>query len=395
VAQQYDAAPQYNAAPPQRRSATAPQQQPRQLQQPQQRPAATAPRTAQGTQPVRRAPATTQQPGRQYPVRQTGGSEPLPQQGPARRPAPQQGPAQQQGIPQQGVPQQPATPTQPGQQTLVPVAPAEPFVLTAEQQRLLDQILQKWEQESDSVNIFSCRFYRWEVNETFGPPENNFQISEASGDIKYHAPDHGAYIVKSLREWDTNKKALIPRGDDQFDHWVCNGESIFEFSHKSRQLIERQLAPEMRGKAITDGPLPFVFGTKAAQLKLRYWMRDVTPTDAVGKQVWLEAWPKHQRDAANFHHAFIILDQKTFLPSALRIVLPDGKNSHDYRFDNISKNSPLAVIMSVFDAPRTPFGWTKVVIPPGGDLAAPGEQPAVPPQQQPAQAQQPRAQTQR
>src|SRR5690606_23705514 len=122
--------------------------------------------------------------------------------------------------------------------------------------------------------------------------------------------------------------------------------SIFEFNYKQKQLIERELAPEMRGKAITDGPLPFVFGTKAEQLKQRYWMRDVTPTDDVGKKVWLEAWPKFQRDAANFHHAIIMLDQKTFLPSALRIVQPDGKNTQDYAFNNISKNSPLAVLMS-------------------------------------------------
>jgi hypothetical protein len=80
------------------------------------------------------------------------------------------------------------------------------------------------------------------------------------------------------------------------------------------------------------------------------------------------------------------------MPSALRIVQPDGKNKQDYQFYNISKNNPLAVLMAVFDAPRTPFGWTKVVIPAGGDPAAP---PATPADQGPAQAQQPRAQTQR
>lgn len=376
AAPQFAPAQQYNAAPPQRRVAAPQQQQPQQ-----QRSAAGAPRTVQqapqGTPPARRAPATAQQPGQQYPVRQAAGSQPLPQQG-----APRQ-PAQQQAAPPQAAPQQ-----NPGGQVIVPLAPQEPFVLTPEQQRLLDQILLKWEKESDTVTRFSCRFWRWEVNETFGPPEKDYQVSEAVGEIKYSAPDHGAYIVKSLQEWDPGQKAMVPRGDETFDHWVCNGDSIFEFNHKQRQLIERQLAPEMKGKAITDGPLPFVFGTKADQLKQRYWMRDVTPTDAVGQQVWLEAWPKHQRDAANFHHAFIILDQKTFLPSALRIVQPDGKNKQDYRFDSISKNNPLAVIMSVFEVPRTPFSWTKVVIPAGGAAPAPANQP-------PAQAQQPRPQAQR
>ncbi len=384
-AQQYNPAPQQynNTAPPQRRMAAAPQQQPQQQQSQQQRPAAGAPRTVQpapqGTQPVRRAPATTaQQPGRQYPVRQAGGTEPLPQQGAQRQPA------SQQGVPQQTAPQQ-AAPQQ-GQQVVVPLAPAEPFVLTAEQQRLLDGILKKWEQESGTVNTFSCTFGRWEVNETFGPPENNYLYSEAYGEIKYSSPDHGVYLVNKQTEWDPAKKAYIPRTEG-LDHWVCNGKSIFEFNYKQKQLIERELAPEMQGKAITDGPLPFVFGTKADQLKQRYWMRDVTEPSEVGKAVRLEAWPKFQRDAANFHHVIIMLDQKTFLPSALRIVQPDGKNTQDYAFNNISKNNPLAVIMSAFDAPRKPLTWTKVVIPAGGDQPTPAAQP-------PAQAQQPRAQTQ-
>jgi len=392
-AQQYAPAQQQNnsAAPPQRRPATAPQQQ----QPQQQRPAVGAPRTAQqqqgaqqspqGAQPVRRAPATAQQPGRQYPVRQAAGTEPLPQQG-----APRQAPPQQAAPPQQN----------PAGQAIVPLAAPEPFVLTAEQQRLLDQVLAKWEQESGSVNTFSCTFGRWEVNETFGPPENNYMYSEAFGEIKYSSPDHGVYLVNKQTEWDSAKKVYVPRTEG-LDHWVCNGKSIFEFNYKQKQLIERELAPEMQGKAITDGPLPFVFGTKADQLKQRYWMKDVTEPSEVGKVVRLEAWPKFQRDAANFHHVIIMLDQKTFMPSALRIVQPDGKNTQDYAFNNISKNNPLAVIMSAFDAPRKPLTWTKVVIPAGGAPPAPAEQPPAQAQQPraqaqlPAQAQQPRAQAQR
>ena len=78
--------------------------------------------------------------------------------------------------------------------------------------------------------------------------------------------------------------------------------------------------PEMKGKAISDGPLPFVFGAKADQLKRRYWMRDVTPKEEVGKHIWLEAFPKFQQDAANFQSATIILNESDCLPFALRLV---------------------------------------------------------------------------
>jgi TIGR03009 family protein len=256
-----------------------------------------------------------------------------------------------------------------------PIAPAVPFTLTPEQERLLDVILQNWEKRSDKIKTYTCTFGRWEINETFGPKENGYVLTEGEGDIKFRAPDNGTYLVSKLTEWDANKKAYSARVEG-LDHWVCNGESIFEFNHEKKELVERQLAPEMRGKAITDGPLPFVFGSKADKLKARYWIRDVTQSDEVGKTISLEAWPKYARDAANYQYAIIMLD-KEFLPSALRIVLPDGKSKQDYAFSNTQVNNPLSIIATAFAAPRTPFGWKKVVIPAGGpDTVPPGDAPA-------------------
>lgn len=269
----------------------------------------------------------------------------------------------------------PGTATNPVPTTAAPapIAPAAPFMLTPEQETLLDAILLKWEKQSDRISSYTCTFGRWEINETFGPAENNYVLTEAKGDIKFKAPDNGTYIVSSLTEWDRSKKAYTARTEG-LDHWVCNGKSIFEFNHEKRELIERQLAPEMRGKAITDGPLPFVFGTKADKLKARYWMRDITPREDVGKSISLEAWPKFQRDAANYQYAIIMLTQRDFMPSALRIVLPDGKSKQDYSFESTQVNNPLSILATAFAAPFTPLGWKKVVIPAGGpDVVPPGD----------------------
>ena len=92
---------------------------------------------------------------------------------------------------------------------------------------------------------------------------------------------------------------LEQRPGDTGEHWVCNGTSIYEFRHGDRQLRETKLPPELRGKAISDGPLPFVFGAKADTLKKRYFMRLVTPP-GVTDQIWLESLPRFQADAANF-----------------------------------------------------------------------------------------------
>ena len=98
------------------------------------------------------------------------------------------------------------------------------------------------------------------------------------GKLAYRTPDQADYQISS-------------KGEEE--RWVCTGKSVFEFNYKQSQLIERRLPPELQGKAITNGPLPFLFGVKAKQLKARYWMRVVTPEDRVKTgEVWLEAWPK-------------------------------------------------------------------------------------------------------
>jgi hypothetical protein len=126
------------------------------------------------------------------------------------------------------------------------------------------------------------------------------------------------------------------------------------------------LPPEFQGKAIADGPLPFVFGAKAQQLKDRYWMRDITDPKDVGKQVWLEAWPKRQQDAGNFHHAEVILTDPGFSPFALRIYLPNGKDNMVYIFEKPKINDPL-VTLANFLPLMLPPGWVKVVDPESND----------------------------
>ena len=45
----------------------------------------------------------------------------------------------------------------------------------------------------------------------------------------------------------------------------------------------------MQGEAIADGPIPFIFGAKVDKMKQRYWIRDITPKEEIGKRTWLEA----------------------------------------------------------------------------------------------------------
>jgi TIGR03009 family protein len=277
------------------------------------------------------------------------------------------------------------------------VMPVAPFVLTDAQQQLLDQILIRWEKQSDKVSTFVCKFNRWEIDPTWGPKQNEYTASEGEGKIKYKSPDRGDYQITKVIRWDEKKAAYVSDADSE-QHWICDGKAIFEFEAKAKLLKVRPLPPELQGKSIADGPLPFIFGAKAETLKRRYAMRDVTPKKAIGEQIWLEAWPKYQADAANFQRATVILNEKTFLPEALQIFPPgivpvEGKPQAytAYTFMSPSVNNPLDILKGDFLPPRTPLGWRRVVV---EDPNAQPEPPASPPVE-PQQAKRPAATTKR
>jgi hypothetical protein len=127
-------------------------------------------------------------------------------------------------------------------------------------------------------------------------------------------------------------------------------------------VIERTLPPEMRGKAIADGPLPFLFGAKAERLKQRYFLRLVTPP-TVKNQHWLEAYPRFQADASNFYKAQLILSADKLMPGAIQITEPDGKTNTVYVLTDVTVNGLWAAIGPDFAKPKAPLGWKRVVNP--------------------------------
>ncbi len=203
----------------------------------------------------------------------------------------------------------------------------------------------------------------------------------------YKSPDLGEYEIKLVERWDQNKQKYT-RDELAIEHWLCDGDSIYEWDHRNKLLKVTPLPDELKGKSIADGPLPFVFGAKAEELKRRYWMRDVTDPDRVGTQIWLEARPKFQQDAANFQRATIVLDERTYLPTALQLILPgivvkegEAQAHTALVFQSPSVNNPLNTLIGKFMAPRTPPFWKRVDINPSEVEPAGGEPPLSPPVQ--------------
>lgn len=233
---------------------------------------------------------------------------------------------------------------QPGQ------APAAPFTLSAEEQQRLDQVLAAWEQTNAQVKTFECRFTRKEYSPQFNSDPRAPRFEDL-GVIKYAAPDRGLMRVDGQRQ----------------EQWICDGRSIFEYDYRQKRLVEHRLPAEMQGKAIADGPLPFLFGSTAEKLRSRYHLR-VTQESAPA-EIWLEAVPRYARDAANFRRAELIL--KNMQPFAVQLYLPNGTDRTVYIFEDLRVNlgdrlDPLRRLGAglfredPFRA-ATPRGWQKIV----------------------------------
>jgi TIGR03009 family protein len=264
-------------------------------------------------------------------------------------------------------------------QQLQPPQPPPGFALNQLQQAYLHEVLDKWQMESGKINTFKCAFERWEYNPVFGPvganPGERIPLNKDKGELSFQKPDKGSFQITAISTWKAAAAAPPPaagqppapaQGNWELqpkaigEHWVCDGKSVFEYRHDQQQVVERPIPVELQGKAIVDGPLPFLFGADAARLKQRYWMRvEQQPNN---EEIWLTAMPKFQADAANFTAVQVILDRQRLLPKAMRVALPD-KTIHMYIFDvaNATVNSPIARLQSLFQRPRVPSGWKLVV----------------------------------
>lgn len=276
-------------------------------------------------------------------------------------------PAQQNQARQQPQAQQPAT-----QQA------RSPFALNKVQQAYLDQVLKAWETESDKVKTFSCKFTKHVYN-NFSPAPN-IAFQKQQGEISYQNPDKGSFKINQTLQWQAapqppsqNAAALrqAPQGEYQEmsevvgEHWVCDGKKVYEYRPQAKQLAITPIPEEMQGEQIVNGPLPFLFGAKAEDLKKRYWMRIHPNPDQ--NVIHLVALPKTRADAANYRAVELMLDRKRLLPTAMQVHPPAiaGESSARdvYQFDmaSVSVNSRVDRLWNMlFQAPRKPLGWTVV-----------------------------------
>lgn len=265
-------------------------------------------------------------------------------------------------------------PPGPGQVAPGPTAPPWADRLTPQQQAYVDQVLRAWETHGDRIEMFVSNFAR----RVYEPDPNSRQPGAMKlksvdvGVMKYKKPDKGFFQIlgdpqKSPEE---NKR--------QAEKWICDGRAFYHYDYVAQRVTENVLPPDMQGKGLGDGPVPFVFGAKAAKMKERYWICPLPAPRGVTDQIYLEVWPRHQKDAADFRWAEVILSAKDMRPIGIRryfggqrVRTADGQirelpgNYETFTFDKTEINP-----QNLFDflkgdpfTARVDSGWTKIVKP--------------------------------
>ena len=257
-----------------------------------------------------------------------------------------------------------SAPQNPGPQQLarqnVPRGPAEgqtppapPFRLSPQEQAELDKILDAWETKNGAIKTFKADFDRRQYDPVFFPPQPGQEkqpTRTSTGEIKYIAPDKGLLHEKAGSTWTLNPTSHQLEGTRlaALEHWACDGKTLYRVDYQQRTVEEIPIPPELQGKGISLGPLPFVFGAKAADLKARYYIRITPPPPKAVNEYWLEIRPKYMRDAENYSEVEIILDANTLFPKAIKIVGTNGTDEDVYILSPKGGFDPLGAFRDDF-----------------------------------------------
>lgn len=216
----------------------------------------------------------------------------------------------------------------------------------------LMKILKDWEVSSSKIKKLEGKHRRWEYDYVFKVLKRN------TGVFYYEAPDKGRIdlepvpnpdppkgvknppppMEKDKKHWLTGKEMDFELSPGPAERWYCNGQLITQVDDQSKTATQMVIPPQAQGEHISDGPLPFLFGMPAAKAIQRYDMKLINEDKKTNK-AWIEARPRWQTDRSNYQLATIILDLKTFLPDAVRLIDPAGTKETAFKFGELEVNS--------------------------------------------------------
>ena len=233
----------------------------------------------------------------------------------------------------------------------------QPFPqLTVKDAADLDRLLDLWEKKSSQISYFETKFQFWK----YGADLLNQNESSTYGILRYVAPNKGTYEELGLV---IDGKAQEASAENHIKY-LTTGDKIYEYDFVKKHVSIFTVPVDQREGIVGGGPMPFVFGAKAADLKKRYYLRIIYPADREGKgEVWLEAFPRTPEDANEFKAVQLIFDEKDLTPLGFVKFDVNGKERDSYKFLRKTmtikmKGSLLPDLTGILDRP-VPAGWTK------------------------------------
>ena len=270
---------------------------------------------------------------------------------------------------------QPVNPpqNQPGRPQQVLPNNGQPFPqLTVAEAADLDRLLDIWEKRSSQFRYFETEFQLWK----YGEDLLNQAESVSYGKIQYSAPNKGMYEITGLIV-DGKRQPAPPENRTRF---LSTGDQIYDYDFVKKHVRIYTIPEDQREGIAGGGPMPFVFGAKADDLKKRYYLRILRPKEREGKgEIWLEAFPRTPEDADEFKSIQLVFDAKQLTPKAFIKFGVNEKERDTYQFlENTmvvrAKGSPIPD--PPFAQRDIPIGWTKEEIEPPPQVAHQTPRPA-------------------
>lgn len=193
-----------------------------------------------------------------------------------------------------------------------------------------DQFLTDWYNATKKVKTIEGITHKFEIDKVF-----NIE-SRGKGTFYYGAPDKGRLDIDPVivKKGTKAKKGFSLKGLKAVK-WLSTGRNILQIDVANKKGLRFKIPPESRGANIMHGPLPFLLGMPPDVIKRRYRLA-VEQEDA--RQIRLKAIPNWPNDIANYKMARIILDKRTFLPSAVQLFDPTENLETVYTFSQIRVN---------------------------------------------------------
>lgn len=231
----------------------------------------------------------------------------------------------------------------------------------------LEAVLNEWYAKTKGITKLQGEHRRFKYEPVFGVAKI------AVGKFFYESPDKGRIDLapeadNKLTDLDPKQAGIQVQGPDlksvytlkpdASERWICDGKGIVQIHDTEKTYEVMPIPPQQQGANIMDGPLPFLFGLPPEKAKQRYDM-ELTPSKA--GIILLAVTPKLAQDARNWQRADVMLDSKTFLPKAVRLLHPDGDAVTVFSFDKHEVN-PTNIFQIFVGSPFKPalIGYKQV-----------------------------------